>query len=102
MVWPFSMRKYRVFLSGNNIATLGPEEKLILEERPKRALKLDLTRHPPTHESDLTQILNFSLGDQTKDHYDLKQRRPQKDDNFKRYKVEYLTIYRTDVSKILE
>ena len=65
------------------VATLDLEERPILEDGLSGLIKSDLTNRPPTHPptpthpradgllrsnqwSDLSQILNLSLGDQTK------------------------------------
>jgi hypothetical protein len=71
-----------------NIATLDLEERLILEDGPRRLIKSDLTDDPPTqhphadglfrsnHWLDIIKILNLHLGDQNKVFKYLKWRRP--------------------------
>ena len=65
-----------------HIATLDLEERLILEDGPSGLIKSDLTNHPPTpthpradglfrsnHWSDLIQMLNLDLDNQSKVFY---------------------------------
>ena len=65
-------------------------------------LKIFKVEYPSNHWSDLPQILNLSLGDQTKIKYCLKWRRPKMADDLKILKIEYLSNHLSDLSPILK
>ena len=64
-------------------------------------LKIFKVEYPSNHWSDLPQILNLSLGDQTKIKYCLKWRRPKMADDLKILKIEYLSNHSSDPPQIL-